>query len=278
MKMDLIRDLRNANKLGIALGGGGARGLAHLGVLKVLEANGIEGDVFSGTSFGAIIAAFYCNGYNWRELLEIIRVTKWYKMLDISMKGGLMKGDALGSFFTKYLPEDFSGLKKPLTVIATDLNTGKRVSISDGDLIKALRASACFPGIFEPVQYGSYKLIDGQILDSVPVSGLVSHGVDKIIAVSVNSPLDYSIYDEDITRWWVKLRKKAGLEKPSLPLEVMIKSIEIMIEKITHVNLALYNPDLYIHIDLSGFQIYSFDKYKEIIACGEKSAKRALKA
>lgn len=134
------------------------------------------------------------------------------------------------------------------------------------------------PGIFDPVVINGIKFIDGVLVDNVPVSALETYKVDRTIAVSVNSPLDYPIYNDNETKWWVRLRKKAGLEKAGLPLDIVIKAIEIMIEKITNINLALGNPDLYIHVDLSGYKLYSFDKYKKIIDIGEKSAQDQIKA
>lgn len=273
---EILKKIHSAKKIGITLGGGGARGIAHIGVMKVLSEQGIEPAVYSGNSFGGLVSAFMCAGYRWDELLDILVNFKWRKILDISLKGGLMKGEALGNALTKLLPATFSELKKPLALVATSLETGKKVTITEGDLITALRATTCFPGIFEPVEIKGTKLIDGLIVDNVPVSALEPHNPDLTIAVSVNSPLDYTVYKSDDSRWWNRLRKKAGLEKAGLPLDIMIKSIEIMVENITNVNLAVSKPDITIHADLSGIKLYSFDKYKEIIKTGEATARGAL--
>jgi NTE family protein len=273
---ETIKKLKNARKLGIALGGGGARGIAHLGVLKVLSEMDIHPQVVSGTSFGSIIGAFYCGGYSWKEIVRIEKKVKWIKMVDVSFSGGLMKGDALGRVLSEYLPATFEELDKPLSVVATNLESGKRVIISSGDLIKGLRASACFPGIFQPVELNGMTLIDGGMVDNVPISALKPFGVDATIAVSVNAPLNYSVSEEDESHWWSRLRIKAGLKRATLPFDILMKALDIMLEEITVTNIAATQPDLYIHADLSGIRIHNFDKFEKIFKIGEKAARQAL--
>jgi NTE family protein len=273
---ETIKKLKSARKLGIALGGGGARGIAHLGVLKVLDEMDIRPQAVAGTSFGSIIGAFYCSGYSWREIVRIEKKVKWIKMVDVSFSGGLMKGDALGRVLSEYLPATFEELEKPLSVAATNLESGKRVIISSGDLIKGIRASSCFPGIFQPVKLNGEILIDGGMVDQVPISALESFGVDATIAVSVNAPLDYSVIEEDESHWWSRLRIKAGLKRATLPFDILLKSLDIMIEKITETNIAATQPDLYIHADLSGIRFHNFDKFDKIFKIGEKAARQAL--
>lgn len=271
-----LKKLRNARKLGIALGGGGARGIAHFGVLKVLDNLDVHPDVVSGTSFGSIVGAFYCSGYTWQEMVEMEKSIKWIKLIDVSLSGGLMKGDALGKVLSEYLPATFEDLKKPLSVVATNIETGKRVEISSGDLIKAVRASSCFPGVFQPVEIDGMALIDGGLVDNVPISALKSYRVDATIAVNVNSPLDYSVMKDSESNWWTKLRKKAGLKKVTLPFDILVKCLDIMLAEITAMNTAKMDADLTINASLAGIRMYNFDKFEEILAVGEQAAYKAL--
>lgn len=273
----IFKKLKNARRLGIALGGGGARGIAHLGVLKVLEEMDIHPHVVSGTSFGAIIGAFYCSGYSWREIMRIEKEVSWIKMLDLSLKGGLMKGDALGKVLSEYLPATFEQLKKPLAVVATNLETGTREEILSGDLIKGIRASSCFPGIFQPVELNGKTFIDGGMVDNVPISALKNFRADATIAVNVNAPLDYSVSEEDESRWWTRFRIKLGLKRATLPFDIILKALDIMLEEITETNIAAAKPDLYIHADLSGIRLINFDKFDKIFKTGVNAARQALK-
>jgi len=274
----VVERLKSASKLGIALGGGGARGLAHLGVLKVLDEFGIKPNVVSGTSFGSIVGAFYCAGHSWKDIAEIMDEVKWHKVLDVSLQGGLIKGDAFGRALSKYLPEKFEDLEHPLCVIATNIESGKRVVLSSGDLVRSIRASACFPGLFAPVELNGMHLLDGGILDNVPIGALDSYSVDRTVAVNVNIPPDYPVIEEEESSWWAKLRKKAGLKRASLPFDLLVKSLDIMIEKITSVNMAVSRPDLYIHVPLFGIRIHNFDKYKEIFEMGERATREIIES
>lgn len=276
MTDDLITKLKSAKKLGLALGGGGARGMAHLGVLKVLEENGIRPDVVSGTSFGAIVGALYCNGYSWSEMIDIYESTKWHRFLELSLKGGLIKGNALGEVLSKFLPSTFEELKKPLSVTAAILETGNEVIFNTGDLIKAVRASSCFPGVIEPVEWNGVYLVDGGIVNNVPVSALYSYAVDRTIAVNVISS-DYAVIDATKDKnWWQKIKEKVKMAKPTLPIEILIKAVDIMLARNVRVNLAVHRPDLYIQTDLPGIRLYNFDKYKEIIKMGEDAARKVI--
>ncbi len=276
MSKDIVKKLQKTRKLGMALGGGGARGIAHLGAWKVLDEHGIEPDIVAGTSFGSLIGAFYCAGYTWEETLDRFVNAKWRKILDVSLKGGLMRGEAFGKALSEHLPATFEELEKPLVTICTHIESGKRTAFTSGDLIKAVRASCCFPGIFDPVEINGEYYIDGVIVDNVPVSALRENKAGRSIAVSVNSPLDYPVMEEDTTKWWSRLRKKAGFTKLGLPLDIIIKSIEIMVESITEENIEKYKPDLYIQADLSNYKIYSFDKLDAIFKAGEDAAVKAI--
>ncbi len=173
-------------KIGIALSGGGARGLAHLGIIKALDELQIPISVLSGTSSGAIIGALYASGYQPDEILDIIVNTKLFRLVRLTVGTGLLKMDAAEKALLQYLPDNnFSVLKKKLIVTTTDLNSGKTVYFSEGELVKPLLASSSIPVLFAPVQIGERLYIDGGLLNNLPVESLVNK-CDKIIAAHCN--------------------------------------------------------------------------------------------
>ena len=174
-------------KIGIALSGGGVRGVAHLGVLKALNENGIFPNRFSGSSAGAIAGALYCSGHSPEEILEIIVKTNYFKFLKPAISWtGILKMDLIPELFVKYLKENsFESLKIPLTIAATDLRRAKVVYFSQGELIKPLMASSCIPGMFDPILIDGHHYIDGGVLNNLPVEPL--DGVcDVVIGVNCN--------------------------------------------------------------------------------------------
>ncbi|MEX2511625.1 MAG: patatin-like phospholipase family protein [Cyclobacteriaceae bacterium] len=173
--------------IGIVLSGGGIRGVSHLGVLKALNEASIYPTHLSGSSAGAIVGAMYAYGYRPEEILEIIIQTNYFKFIRpaISWKA-ILKMDAVDSLYAKYLPEnDFNALQLPMTVAATDLQKGQTVYFSKGPIIKALMASSCIPGMFEPILIEGKYYIDGGVLNNLPVEPL--EGIcDLIIGVNCN--------------------------------------------------------------------------------------------
>jgi len=172
--------------IGIALSGGGARGIAHLGVLKALEENGIHLDIISGTSAGAIIGGFYCAGYTPNEILKIIIKTNMLSIFKPAFSWkGLLSMDKFATILGEYLPASFEALSKPLKVAATELEQGEIYYFDSGELIKPILASSCLPVLFNPIEIKEKKFIDGGILNNLPVEGLIDHA-NPIIASSCN--------------------------------------------------------------------------------------------
>lgn len=179
--------MKSKSKIGLALSGGGVRGISHLGVLKALNEVGIFPDKVSGSSAGAIVGAMYCQGYQPEEILKIIVETNYFKFMRpaISWKG-ILKMDQVGNLFKIYLAHDsFDKLKVPLTVAATDIQKGKVIYFSEGNLIKPIMASSCIPGMFEPIEIDGRYLVDGGVLNNLPVEPL--EGIcDYVIGVNCN--------------------------------------------------------------------------------------------
>jgi len=173
--------------IGLGLSGGGVRGISHLGVLKALNEAGIFPNQVSGSSAGAIVGAMYCQGYSPDEVLKIIIETNYFKLLRpaISWKG-LFNLDSLSQLLKTYLPHnDFSALKTTLIVAATDIGKGEVVYFDSGNLIDPILASSCIPGMFEPILYDSRYLVDGGVLNNLPVEPLQGK-CDLIIGVNCN--------------------------------------------------------------------------------------------
>jgi NTE family protein len=173
--------------IGLGLSGGGVRGISHLGVLKALNEAGIFPNQVSGSSAGAIVGAMYCQGYSPDEVLKIIIETNYFKLLRpaISWKG-LFNLDSLSQLLKTYLPHnDFSALKTTLIVAATDIGKGEVVYFDSGKLIDPILASSCIPGMFEPILYDSRYLVDGGVLNNLPVEPLQGK-CDLIIGVNCN--------------------------------------------------------------------------------------------
>ena len=162
-------------KIGLALSGGGARGFAHLGIIKALEELGIAIDQISGPSAGAIVGAFYCHGHKPDEILEIVTSTGFLKSVRPAWSWtGLLSMDGFKEVMHKHLPKNsFESLKIPLTVAATEIRLGKVVYFNSGELISRVIASSTVPALFDPMLLDGHVYVDGGIMDNLPVRPLV---------------------------------------------------------------------------------------------------------
>ena len=174
-------------KVGLALSGGGARGIAHLGVLKAFEENEIKISAISGTSAGAIAGVLFANGYAPEEILEIIIKTNFFRLIRPAIsKTGILKMSSAEGLFKKYLPHDsFDKLQIPFFAAATHLRKGETVIFKDGPLILSVMASSCIPVIFDPVKINGEYFVDGGVLNNMPAEPLQSVA-DIIIGVNTN--------------------------------------------------------------------------------------------
>lgn len=173
---------------GIALSGGGARGVAHLGVLKALKEFGVTPDVLSGSSAGAMVAAFYAAGYPDEKIIDITTQSRFFSIFHLHIgKSGLFDMGVFESIYLEHFPHNsFEGLNIPIHIAATDIIKGESRYFSSGNLAKAIMASSCVPTVFEPVEYEGMMLLDGGILNNLPVEPLEGKS-DKIIGIYVNN-------------------------------------------------------------------------------------------
>lgn len=180
-------------KIGLALGAGGAKGVTHIGVLKALEQKNICIDYIAGTSIGALVGGLYALTKD-IVLIESIFYRSQTKEFvesfsDPSLTSGLLKGDKVLNLFSEYIKEDtlIEDTQIPFAVVTTDLKSGKRVVLKSGNLKQAIRASISLPVIFSPVEYEDYLLVDGGLVEPVPIQAVKEMGAQKIIAVNLYS-------------------------------------------------------------------------------------------
>ncbi|NTW28139.1 MAG: patatin [Coriobacteriia bacterium] len=184
---------RVPERIGLALGGGAVRGAAHVGVLAVLDAVGIKPDVIAGTSAGSVAGAAYAAGATPAEMLAILEKTSWPKLVVPAWHSKLSAFETgrLGLLIESLTHcATFAELEIPFAAVACDLLTGKRVDLVEGQLREAVIASTCIPGVFEPVRRDGMLLVDGGLVDNVPVDTARMLGADYVIAVDVMPTLD----------------------------------------------------------------------------------------
>ena len=176
-------------KIGLALGGGAARGFAHIGVIKMLEAHGIVPDYVVGTSAGAVVGSLYAAGFDAFAIQKIGQQLDEKIFADWTLSGrGLLKGEALQEFINQQVGRRaLEKLGKPFAAVATDLNNGERVVFRTGDTGLAVRASAAVPGIFQPAQFRGRSYVDGGLTSPVPVQAAREMGAEIVIAVDISA-------------------------------------------------------------------------------------------
>lgn len=244
-------------KIGVALGGGFARGLAHIGVLKVLEEEGIPIDVVAGTSVGSVIGAAYCSGISGKELEEVAAVVRFSSIARYSIsRFGICSNDRLGAFLSKILKVNrFEDLKVPLAVAATDFSTGDGVIFREGPLRDAVRASCAYPGMFPPVAVDGRLLVDGMLAHVVPTVPLQEMGAERIIGIFLSS----------------KWTKKGG---PRHVFDVIGQCFSIAQDKMC--GLWQGAADLVLLPEVSSFGFDDFALAPALIRAGEEAARAML--
>jgi len=255
-------------RVGLALGSGGFRGLAHIGVIKVLEKNDIPIDLIAGSSIGALIATLYAYCLDIKKIEKIALNTSWrsgLSIFDLGRHSGLIKGAKIEKLITNWLGHICPGKPLiPLSVVATDLNTGQPVIFTKGDFAKPIHGSIAIPLIFEPVYYQGRILADGGLVNPVPDDIVKKMGADKIIAVNLDQG-DFKPF--------------SATKKPSF-VRVALRSLDIMA---WHLNInSTYDADVIIHPLIAEEGIVGFEKFlnrnkvKQLIKIGEQAAEKEL--
>ena len=276
-------------KIGLVLSGGGARGFAHIGVIKVLEEEGIDVDVVGGTSMGSIVGGLYAMGYSIYDIEELALTQDWdyalsdhikrrdlgfYEKLEeemyilsLAIKGrkltippGLRYGQNASHFLSRlttpaFQVQEFKNLEKPFVCIATDLLSGSAIALDTGNLAVAIRASISVPSVFAPVKYGPYYLVDGGVINNLPATEVKNLGADLLIGVDIQTPL---FEQEEIKNL----------------VHVMSQSIFLNAEDSYNKNVKLI--DLMIKPKIDPFTATDFDRADSLILRGEQMARDML--
>lgn len=243
-------------KIGVALGGGAAKGFAHIGVIKMLEANGFEPVVVSGTSAGSVVGALYASGMSAFDMQQKAVALDEASIRDLRLfSGGLIQGRKLQDYVNAQLDnKPAEQLKKPFAAVATQLETGDRAVFVRGNVGQAVRASSSIPGVFEPVSIGGKTFVDGGVVSPVPVDAARQLGAEFVIAVDISS--------------------KASGQRPSGLLGAVGQSIAIMGQRLGEQELA--RADVIIRPAVLDIGAADFEQRGRAILEGEKAAMAAM--
>ena len=265
-------------KIGLALGGGGARGFSHIPILQSLDDLEVKPAHISGTSMGAIIGAIYAAGKTPQDIRDIVDsmviykgeglkdilqkrgLRKWFELIDPNFfkKGGVIKGDKIVEFLREIIGvETFEELQIPLTIVATDFHTGEEVVFESGPLMPAVRASMSLPGLFEPVRHEGRMLIDGGVVNPVPHDLLLD--MEFVIAVDVSD-----------------LPQATG-QVPGVT-DALMGAVEIMGRQIGNTRRASNPPDIFLRPEFGGIEMTDFHKAEKIFADAEPICERLREA
>jgi NTE family protein len=303
-------------KIGLALGSGSARGLAHIGVIRALNEAGIPIDCVAGTSVGAMIGAVYASG-KLDSLQDAYLAMDWKKIayfFDVVFpKSGIIDGNKVADFLREYVhSERIEDLPLPFKAVSTELNSGEEVVFDTGDVIDAVRASISVPGMFTPVRINGRILVDGGLVNPVPVSVARSMGANIVIAVDLShdvvaskapktapKPVEENAIVQTLSRmggdnYYAAMerinRGLQSLDTPALkhirawmaeePLpnifEVLLTSMNIMEVQITRAQLRIIPPDLLIQPPLGSVRFLEFNRAEEIISIGYEAARQQI--
>ena len=277
-------------RLGIALGSGSARGWAHIGVLRGLEQAGIVPDVVSGASIGALVGAAYAS--NRLDRLEewVTQIDWWDIIRYMDLRLGGVEGERLMRAFRERVEDvPIETLPKPFGAVATDLHTGREVWFQEGSLVEAVRASIALPGLFSPVRYQDRWLVDGGLVDPLPVSLCRALGADRVIAVNLNGDIVGKHFSgrsprpalanpllARLSAGWQAMRgnnnhareEQPEADEPPGLFDVIAGSINIMQDRITRARMAGDPPDVVLAPRLAHLGLMDFDQASEAMAAG----------
>lgn len=245
-------------RIGLALGGGAARGFAHIGVIQVLEEAGIRADLVTGTSAGSLVAALHASGRNGSELATLAMSMDESVLTDwVFPARGVIRGEALA----RYVRDQTAGatieqMRLPLGIVATDLDNGQPVLFRRGDTGLAVRASSAVPAVFLPVRIGAREYVDGGLVAPVPVRFVRDMGAELVIAVDVSTPPDGAATHDT--------------------LRLLLQTFAIMGKRINHFELA--QADIVLKPQLSGVSSTDFTARRRAIDAGREAALAALPA
>lgn len=246
-------------RIGLALGGGGTKGFAHVGVIKALEAQNLRPEMIAGTSAGSVVGALYASGINGFALQELAFALDEAKVKDLNLRNpweGLIVGQKLQDYINELVKNrSIEQLGKPFVAVATQGGTGQRVDFARGNTGQAVRASSSFPVLFKPTQIAGQTYVDGCLVSPVPVDAVRKLGADIVVAVDISAQLERRMIFEGLGN-------------------VIDQSLIIMIKKLGEQELA--RADVVIRPQVGQFGATDFDQRDRAILEGEKATALAL--
>jgi NTE family protein len=287
-------------RLGLALGSGASRGWAHIGVIRALEERGVKPDIICGTSIGALVGAAYAGG-KLDQLEEWVTGLAWttvVRLMDLTWRGGLIRGTRLFTLFgTIFEDRDIPDLPIPYGAVATELQSGRELWLRSGKVLEAVRASCAMPGILTPVIRDGAVLVDGGLVNPVPVSMCRALGADLVVAVDLSwgklgpyrRSKEREVVPRDEPSWldrlkpaWAQNKGKRDdpsivkQEEPSIPsiFNVFLTSLDIVEMRVARSRLAGEPADVLITPLLPDFATMDFHRAREAIAEGRAAVER----
>ncbi len=258
-------------RVGIALGGGAGLGWAHIGVLRVLEAEGIDIDVISGTSIGAIVGA--CAAGDILDELEELARDVGYKDMFMMSEFGFSQGSLIGAGKIERKMREYFGVKtieqlqKPFAAIAVDIYTGEQVTMDEGDVVTAVRASSAIPGVLPPVETSRMLLVDGGLIDPVPVRAARDLGADVVIAVDLQNDYENRVKSQGLS---------VGGKSNKAALKTARAGAALLLKTLGQARMEIDKPECVIAPQIGHIDVVNFTKADELIALGKKAALDSL--
>ncbi len=279
--------------LGLALGGGAAKGWAHIGILQELERMGLRPQVVCGTSIGALVGAVYASDQleAFSDWVQSLTVRDVFGLMDFSFSGGVIKGEKLFEFFQeRHQNPDIQDLAIDFAAVATDMRNGRETWLNRGPVLQAARASCALPGLFSPVQHEGHWMLDGGLVNPVPVSVCRALGADVVLAVNLNHlPAGQQLArpnrrgmaagkdGEQDESFWRKVMSFLGSDEDEDPgfFDVMTASVNIMQDRITRSRMAGDPAEEMLAPELGDFAIMDFHRAGEAIEEGRRLTREA---
>ena len=280
----------------LVLSGGGARGIAHIGVIEELEKQGFVIKSIAGTSMGALVGGIYCLGKmeEFKEWLYSLDKLKVFKLVDFTLSAhGLIKGDRVFKTIREFIADEkIEDLKINFAATATDLTHNKEVVFTSGSIYDAIRASVAIPNVITPVTYGNSLLVDGGVLDNVPVDHVKRTKNDILVVVYVNADIpapksemkpdrkeeedpEYLKKIKEFQEWLFKSDDKIKKEKLGY-FELMDKTYSLMRDQMANLAIEKHSPDILINISRHASGSFDFYRAAELVEAGRQSAGKAL--
>jgi len=279
----------------LVLSSGGARGIAHIGVIEELERQGFEIKSIVGSSIGALVGGIYASGNLkvYRDWMCNLDKKAVFNLVDFTLStNGLVKGNKVIKELKKIVPDlNIEDLPISYTAVATDIKHKKEVVFEEGSLYEAIRASISVPTVFKPYMFDGKVLIDGGVLNPIPINRVKRSNNDLLIAVDVNSPIlsEKQVADKKLSteeevelNYFSFLMKKGFQFLPKLPAKqlnyysLLSQTASLMIQQISAMSIEMYQPDILIKIPMNSYGPFHFYKSEEIITAGELATRSAL--